>query len=80
MIDRDRLVELALQLVSTPSFTGSEEESDGTGHSDAALEVVAEIEAAGGTAMSASAATSPTPARWRRWSHGRRRPGAASMC
>ena len=25
MIDRDRLVELALRLVSTPSFTGSEE-------------------------------------------------------
>ena len=27
MIDRDRLVELALRLVSTPSFTGSEEEA-----------------------------------------------------
>src|SRR5215204_5400610 len=27
MIDRDRLVDLALRLVSTPSFTGSEEEA-----------------------------------------------------
>ena len=27
MIDRDRLADLALRLVSTPSFTGSEEEA-----------------------------------------------------
>ncbi len=41
---------------------------DGTGHSDAALKVVEEIEAAGGEAILQRRQRSPSSTRWTRWS------------
>ena len=51
---------------------------DGTGHSDAALAVVAEIEAAGGTAMADGGSVTDAGADGGDGRRRRRRPGAAS--